>query len=210
MLERSGASAIAIHGSFREQRYHEGVADWNAICALKKVVGVPIIANGNILGLDDGHRCLQYTGCDGVMSAISIIRMPKLFESTLFSGRALEISNYNRLKNVKLQMQLSGKNLGEKVLTPPEAGTEREVVLGSSSINEEDQRGDKDVSAETRTSTETHTDPKIDNEGSISAKGDEEVATHINVKELESAQLVASLECADKYIEWASKYVPHD
>ncbi len=127
------ASAIAIHGRFREQRlstpnaphfhvlppflppclptrYHEGVADWNAIRALKKVVGVPVIANGNILGLDDVHKCLQYTGCDGVMSAISILRMPKLFESTLFSGRALEISNYNReLKTVKLQMQLSEK-----------------------------------------------------------------------------------------------------
>lgn len=47
--------------------------------AVREAVSVPVLANGNIRTLHDVHRCMDYTGCVGVMSAESLLEDPALF-----------------------------------------------------------------------------------------------------------------------------------
>lgn len=49
--------------------------------AVREAVSVPVLANGNIKTLHDVHRCMEYTGCVGVMSAESLLEDPALFSS---------------------------------------------------------------------------------------------------------------------------------
>ncbi|KAF8982429.1 dihydrouridine synthase-domain-containing protein, partial [Cyathus striatus] len=70
MLEASGAQILTCHGRLREQRGVNTVRLSLLPCsAVKKAVKVPVFANGNILYQADILRCLEETGCDGVMSA---------------------------------------------------------------------------------------------------------------------------------------------
>ena len=54
-------------------------ADWNIIKAVKDHLDIPVLANGDIRHLADAKKCLEYTGCDGVLSAETLLTNPALF-----------------------------------------------------------------------------------------------------------------------------------
>ncbi len=66
LIEKAGASAIAVHGRTRSQMY-EGYADWSYIAEVKKAVSIPVIGNGDVRTPQDAKRMLDETGCDAVM-----------------------------------------------------------------------------------------------------------------------------------------------
>ena len=66
MIEKAGASAIAVHGRTRSQMY-EGHADWSYIKQVKEAVSIPVIGNGDVKTAQDAKRMLEETGCDAVM-----------------------------------------------------------------------------------------------------------------------------------------------
>ncbi|WCJ31257.1 tRNA-dihydrouridine synthase B [Euphorbia peplus] len=80
MLEQAGCSLLAVHGRTRvEKDCKKFRADWNSIKAIKGVVRIPVLANGNIRHMDDVVLCLKETSVDGVLSADPLYENPALF-----------------------------------------------------------------------------------------------------------------------------------
>ena len=82
-LEQSGADALTIHGRTKLQGY-SGVADWEMIGWAKQLVSIPVIANGDIKSAEDIQKCLEITGCDGVMIGRAALGNPWIFRTSDF------------------------------------------------------------------------------------------------------------------------------
>ncbi|RLJ41813.1 tRNA-U20-dihydrouridine synthase [Litoreibacter meonggei] len=64
--QESGIQMITIHGRTRCQ-FYKGHADWSAIRAVKDVVSIPVVANGDITDVTTARTALDASGADGVM-----------------------------------------------------------------------------------------------------------------------------------------------
>lgn len=66
IAESLGIQMITIHGRTRCQLYN-GRSDWAFIQEVKKSVSIPVIANGDIVTVQDAKDCLEQSGANGVM-----------------------------------------------------------------------------------------------------------------------------------------------
>lgn len=78
LAERAGAAAITAHGRTRRQGF-TGMANYDAIAAVKAAVGIPVIGNGDIRTGADAIRMMKVTGCDGVMVARGALGNPWVY-----------------------------------------------------------------------------------------------------------------------------------
>ena len=66
IAEECGIRMVTVHGRTRQQ-FYTGVANWDFIAEVKAAVGIPVIANGDIVNEDDALAALRRSGADGVM-----------------------------------------------------------------------------------------------------------------------------------------------
>lgn len=64
--QEAGVQLITVHGRTRMQ-FYEGKADWDAIHAVRDVLSIPLIANGDVQTPEDAAEILRRSGADAVM-----------------------------------------------------------------------------------------------------------------------------------------------
>ena len=64
--EAVGVQMIIVHGRTRMQ-FYEGRADWDAIAAVRDVISVPLVANGDVETREDAEEIRRRSGADAVM-----------------------------------------------------------------------------------------------------------------------------------------------
>lgn len=79
VIERAGASAIAIHARTRSQGY-SGKADWDIIKKVKEAVSIPVIGNGDVTSPYQAKEMLEMTKCDAVMIGRGVLGNPWLIK----------------------------------------------------------------------------------------------------------------------------------
>jgi len=117
IAEICGIDAIAVHGRTAAQGYSQP-ADWSIIAEVKKSVGIPVIANGDIATPQDAARAFDQTHCDGIMIGRAALGDPWLFSrinTYLQTGELLPHATFEqRLDGAKTHAALLRDILGEK------------------------------------------------------------------------------------------------
>ena len=77
-FESAGVQMLAVHGRTREQGY-KGKAEYDTIAAVKAVVQIPVVANGDITSPEKARDVLQATGADAIMIGRAAQGRPWIF-----------------------------------------------------------------------------------------------------------------------------------
>ncbi len=77
-----GVGLVTVHGRTKKQMF-SGRADWSAIRMVKDAVDIPVIANGDIVKVEDASECLRLSGADGIMIGRGALGRPWFFRQTM-------------------------------------------------------------------------------------------------------------------------------
>lgn len=78
LCEKAGAKAVAVHARTRTQMY-SGKVDYDIIKEVKKSVGIPVIANGDIIDEQSAVLMLEKTNADALMIGRGALGNPWVF-----------------------------------------------------------------------------------------------------------------------------------
>ncbi len=102
MAQDVGVQMIIVHGRTRNQLYN-GNANWDAVAAVKDVVTIPVIVNGDILTAYDAKTAMQKSGADGVMIGRASYGRPWIVEQISRELRGETFTLPSNLSNIVLE-----------------------------------------------------------------------------------------------------------
>lgn len=70
---------VVVHGRTRSDGYKKEKIDYESIAQIKKILNVPVIANGEITSYEIANDVLKQTGADGLMIGRAAISSPWIF-----------------------------------------------------------------------------------------------------------------------------------
>jgi len=94
IIEKSGASALAIHARTPKQGY-SGKANWEEIKKIKSSLQIPIIASGDVFSKQDATKIKKTTNCDFIMIARGAMTNPYIFREILHNKKTRPIEKLN-------------------------------------------------------------------------------------------------------------------
>lgn len=117
-LEAAGVDAISIHGRTKAQGY-AGEANWQRIAEVKKLLSIPVLANGDIKNGEDIKKCFADTGADGVMIGRGALGNPWIFNQSVIPSTVegsllptLEELKETVLRHAELHLEHYGEKYG--------------------------------------------------------------------------------------------------
>lgn len=78
LAEEAGVKALFIHGRTRSQGY-SGRVDYEIIAKVKKTIGIPVVASGDIFNIAGVKKMFEETGCDAITVARGALGNPWIF-----------------------------------------------------------------------------------------------------------------------------------
>ena len=153
IAEDAGIQALAIHGRTRDQQY-VGVAEYETIAAIKAMLRIPVIANGDIDSPEKAKLVLDATGCDAVMIGRAAQGRPWIFGQIahyLATGERLPEPSLQQVRDILLGhlehlhqfygevsgVRIARKHLGWYAKDRPENAAFRAVVNQAQSADEQ-------------------------------------------------------------------------
>lgn len=114
-MEQAGAKLITIHGRTKEQGY-SGTSNWHQIAKVKKLVNIPLLANGDIHTPEALIEALEITKADGALIARGALGNPWIFsqmKEMLEKGIYKTPSIEERIEVIKRHLNLHIEQYGE-------------------------------------------------------------------------------------------------
>ena len=102
--EEAGIAALALHGRTREDMYLNH-ARYDLIREVKKIIHIPVIANGDIDSPEKAKFVLEHTGADAIMIGRAAQGRPWIFREIahyLNTGEYLKAPDIEEVKHVLL------------------------------------------------------------------------------------------------------------
>ena len=153
IAEDAGIQALAIHGRTRDQQYG-GTAEYQTIAAIKAMLRIPVIANGDIDSPEKARAVLDATGCDAVMIGRAAQGRPWIFGQIahyLATGERLPDPSLQQVRDILLGhlehlhafygevsgVRIARKHLGWYAKDRPENAAFRAVVNRAQTADEQ-------------------------------------------------------------------------
>ncbi len=151
IAEASGIAALAVHGRTRDQHY-TGTAEYDTIAAIKAMLRIPVLANGDIDSPQKAEQVLKHTGADAVMVGRAAQGRPWIFREIahyLATGEQLAPPSLQEVRDILLGhlndlhafygepqgVRIARKHLGWYAKDRPENAAFRAVVNAAESAD---------------------------------------------------------------------------
>ena len=103
LIEKAGASLIAIHGRTKSDLY-SGHVNLDYIKMVKDAVSIPVIGNGDIKTIEDAKMMMDYTGVDAIMVGRATLGNPWFIRNLVNYFNGSNDYNYEPDRKERIKM----------------------------------------------------------------------------------------------------------